>query len=144
MVRFWDTSALVPLLVEEPTSQACRHLLQDKVPMVVWALSRTELSSALWRRARAGDIATKDMIDVLRRLAALAARWNEVTDLDAVRDRADRLLAVHHLRAADALQLAAALVVFEERPKGREFITSDGALALSAQAEGFNVIVPQR
>lgn len=103
--------------------------------MVVWALTRTELSSALWRRARAGDIATEDIPAVLRRLAALAARWNEVTDLDAVRDRADRLLAVHHLRTGDALQLAAALVVFE---------ASDGALASCARAEGFDVIVPQR
>lgn len=143
MVRFWDTSALVPLLVEEATSQSCRSLLQDKLPMVVWALTRTELSSALWRRARAGDIRQVDVPIALKRLAALATRWNEVTDLDLVRDRADRLLAVHPLRAADALQLAAALVVCEERPKGRDFITSDGALASCAQAEGFNVVVPR-
>ena len=143
MVRFWDTSALVPLLVEEATSEACRLLLQGNPPMVVWALTRTELASAVWRRARVGDIAAADMPVVIDRLASLAARWNEVTDLDLVRDRADRLLAVHSLRAADAQQLAAALVVCEERPKGRDFITSDGALAFCARAEGFTVIVPE-
>lgn len=111
--------------------------------MAVWALTRTELSSALWRRARAGDVRQTDMPIALKRLSALATRWNEVTDLDLVRDRADRLLAVHPLRAADALQLAAALVVSEERPKGRDFVTSDGALASSAQAEGFNVLIPR-
>ena len=143
MVRFWDTSALVPLLVEEATSESCRVLLQANLPMVVWALTRTELASAVWRRARAGDIELAAMPVVIDRLAALAARWNEVTDLDLVRDRADRLLAVHALRAADALQLAAALVVCEERPKGRDFITSDGALATCARAEDFTVIVPK-
>jgi predicted nucleic acid-binding protein len=65
-----------------------------------------------------------------------------VTDVEVVRDRAERLLAVHAIRAADALQLAAALVLVREQSRGRDFVVADGVLAAAAEAEGFNVIVP--
>jgi predicted nucleic acid-binding protein len=78
----------------------------------------------------------------LSRIAALANRWSEITDLDLVRDRAERLLAQHALRAADALQLAAALILTRERPRGRDLVTADGDLARAATSEGFRVVVP--
>src|SRR3990170_11902 len=139
MVRFWDTSALVPLVVEEATSAFCRRLLRSKAEIGTWALTRTEMVSAVWRRSRAGDLDTSDVPRALSRITQLAAAWTEVTDLDLVRERADRLLAVHVLRAADALQLAAALVLVDERTRGRDFISADGALVEAAAAEGFNV-----
>src|SRR6266705_1132884 len=108
MVRFWDTSALIPLVIEEATSAACRRLLRNKADLVVWVLTRTEMTSAIWRRARAGDLDMSAVPRVLSRIGALADRWTEITDVDLVRDRAERLLAQNALRAADALQLAAA------------------------------------
>jgi predicted nucleic acid-binding protein len=143
MVRFWDTSALVPLVVEETTSVACRRLLRDRIDLVVWALTRTEMTSAIWRRALDGDLDVSAVPRVLSRIAALAARWSEITDVDLVRDRAERLLAQNALRAADALQLAAALVLTRERPRNRDFVTADGALARAAASEGFRVVVPR-
>lgn len=141
-MRFWDTSALVPLVLEEARSAACRRLLRDKSEIVVWALTRTEMLSAVWRRARAGDLSPKSVPRVLARIDALSARWSEITDVDLVRDRAERLLAQHPLRAADALQLAAALVLNRERPRGRDLVTADEDLASAARAEGFRVLVP--
>lgn len=141
-MRFWDTSALVPLVLEEGRSAACRRVLRDKSDLVVWALTRTEMTSAVWRRARAGDLAQAAVPRVLARIEALSARWSEITDLELVRDRAERLLAQHPLRSADALQLAAALVLTRERPRGREFVTADEELASAARAEGFRVVVP--
>ena len=60
-----------------------------------------------------------------------------------VRERAIRLLAVHSLRAGDALQLAAALVYFDERPRGESFVCLDERLGEAAAAEGLT-LVPRR
>jgi predicted nucleic acid-binding protein len=75
-----------------------------------------------------------------QRLGQIESSWNEVVQYDAVRARARRLLESHSLRAADALHLAAALVVFEERPAGIEFVTFDNRLAEAADKEGFTVL----
>jgi uncharacterized protein len=141
MVRFWDTSALVSLAIEEPRSAACRRLASDKADIGVWALTRTEMTSAVWQQARSGGLSSGRVPSALARIESLARRWMEVSDLEPVRDRADRLLASHPLRAADALQLAAALVLWRDRPKGRDFVTADGALARAAAAEGFQVLI---
>ncbi len=75
-----------------------------------------------------------------RRLNLLTADWMEVYDLDAVKTPAHRLLEVHPLRAADALQLAAALVGVFDQPGGFEFVTFDAALSAAAEQEGFSVL----
>lgn len=66
--------------------------------------------------------------------------------MERVRERARRLLESHPLRAADALQLAAALIASEEEPKDLPFVTLDRRLALAAEKEGFKVLgsMPQR
>jgi uncharacterized protein len=58
---------------------------------------------------------------------------------EAIRSRADRLLALHPLRASDALQLAALLAAAEERPADLPFVTLDERLAEAARKEGFSV-----
>jgi hypothetical protein len=78
----------------------------------------------------------------LRRVSLLEGHWTEVDALIVVREIADRLLAVHDLRAGDALQLAAALVLADERPRRRPLVTADIRLAEAAEAEGFEPIVP--
>jgi hypothetical protein len=76
----------------------------------------------------------------LARLDYLRRRWNEVQPSNEVRGGAERLLGVHKLRAADALQLSAALVWCSQRAQGRHFIGADGDLANAAEAEGFTVV----
>jgi hypothetical protein len=141
-VRYWDTSALVPLILEEPASGACRRLLRGDPSMVTWALTRTEMVSALRRRERAQELTKEEVALALRRIEGRSARWTEVDALEEVRQRAERLLALHPLRAADAMQLGAALTFFEDRPRGRAFLTCDGVLGDAAGREGFTVIVP--
>lgn len=140
-MRFWDSSAIVPLIVEEATSSACRSLVRTDRAIAVWALSRVEVLSAIWREVRAGAMERQDAIQAGKRLDALSAVWVEVDGLSAVRARAERLVAVHPLRAADAMQLAAALVLSKERPRW-SFVTGDHQLASVAELEGFDVIVP--
>ena len=73
-------------------------------------------------------------------LDALAGEWSEVQPAKKVRQRAERLLRVHSLRAADALQLSSALVWAEESPSGLFFVCLDVNLREAAFKEGFTVL----
>lgn len=139
-MRFWDSSAIVPLVCAETESRRCRLWLRADPVVVVWSLAPLEVVSALARKKREGGLTPSAFATAKRRLTALEAAWNQVTQLDAVLARARRLLEVHTLRAADSMHLAAALVVFEERTSGVEFVTFDGRLAEAADREGFTVL----
>ena len=139
-MRFWDTSAIVPLLVEERSSQTLRALHRDDPLMVVWWGIHTECASALARIDRDGLIDTQSLRVGHKRLSQLLANWEEVDPNDEVRDTAARFLRVHPLRAADALQLAAAYLAAERRPGSLELVTLDERLAVAAQKEGFGVV----
>ena len=73
-------------------------------------------------------------------LGLLAAAWLEIEPLEQVRKRAMRLLRIHRLRAADALQLAAALTAADEDPKRLDLVSSDDRLLQAARREGFTVM----
>jgi len=139
-VKFWDSSAIVPLVCREATSDRCRQWLTDDPIMLVWALSAVEVVSALARRLRDGGLEAELFRGAKQKLVVLEEAWNEVVRHETVAARARRLLETHPLRAADSLQLAAALVAVEERTRGVEFVTFDGRLAEAASKEGFEVL----
>ena len=139
-MTFWDSSALVPLYIDEPATDRLRKLAQRDPEIVVWMLSSVEVLSAIARHRRrskgADDLLHQARLEVLERWS----RWPAVTDAEAVRRRAERLVGVHALAAADALQLAAALVVSGDQPETLDFVTLDSRLATAAQLEGFRVL----
>ncbi len=137
-MTFWDASAIVPLLVDESTSKAlASHRMTDPT-MVVWWGTPVECVSALCRLERDGALSADDWIVAARRLDALATAWLEVAPAASVRDTARRLLRVHPLRAADALQLAAAFEAAEGRPANTTILTFDTRLRNVALREGFD------
>jgi uncharacterized protein len=143
-MRFWDSSAIVPLVCAESASRACRSWLRADPIMLVWVLAATEVISALSRKGREEALDRDLFAAAKRRLAKLERAWNEVAQIEAVRARARRLLEVHPLRAADALHLAAALVVVVvERTDSIQFVTFDSPLAEAAAREGFEVLRPR-
>jgi predicted nucleic acid-binding protein len=102
--------------------------------------SSVEVLSALARLDRSSD-GLADLVSSIRRAVLdRVRRCHQVTIADAVRQRAERLVSVHALSAADALQLAAALVVSREQPETLEFVTLDKVLARAARFEGFRVV----
>ncbi len=139
-MRFWDSSALVPLCFRESVSDAVRRIAKTDEDMVVWWASRVECISAMARRQREGVLSAEADHEARAILSALSGQWSEVQPSEVVRDRAERLLSVHPLRAADGLQLAAALVWAEESPKGLEFVCLDQNLREAALREGFTVL----
>jgi predicted nucleic acid-binding protein len=139
-VRFWDASAVVPLLIAETSTRGLRALLAEDPQMSVWALTPVEVLSALWRRRRLDELDTAALRDAEASLQALEPAWNVVLDVERVERRARRLLAAHAVRVADAVQLAAATVACEERTDLLPFVTLDDRLAEAARREGFRVL----
>jgi predicted nucleic acid-binding protein len=128
------------LLVEDPASSDIRRLARTYGPPVVWWGTLVECSSALARRSRFESTLSSEQRRATARLADLVALWTEIQPGEILRERALRLLASHNLRAADALQLAAALVWAEERPAGRVFVCLDARLREAARLDGFTVL----
>lgn len=138
-MRFWDSSAIVPLLVGEATTEAMLAIVQEDPVMLVWWATEFECVSAIARLERQDDLSSDATLVALERLDALAGGWSEVQPVQAARRAARRLLRVHSLRAADALQLAAAVVAAEGHPASLEVVTLDDRLTAAAQREGFVV-----
>jgi len=141
-VRFWDSSALIPLLLQQPRSGTARALLDQDGEMVVWWGSAVECASAVVRLRREGHLTASDEQDARKLLEMLRASWFEIQPGDAVREQALRLLRLHPLRAAEALQLAAALEWTGSPPEGG-FVTFDDRLGEAAQREGFSLPDPE-
>jgi uncharacterized protein len=139
MTRFWDTSVIIPLLVREPTTSLLLTTLKDDRHMIVWWGTRVECNSALARRGREGALKPQEELDARSALDSLGSTWSEVQPNERVRSTAERLLAVHPLRAPDSLQLASALVWSDGVPGGRVFVCRDGRLREAARKEGFMV-----
>ncbi|WP_419554426.1 type II toxin-antitoxin system VapC family toxin [Candidatus Poriferisodalis sp.] len=139
-MRYWDTSALVPVIVAEPTTDAVRSWLREDGAIVTWVWTRVEVSSAVERRTRVGELSRNQRRGLMLRLDGFSAIWHEVVEVLAVRSRATALLARHPLRAADAAQLGAALHVQEQLGAPLQFVSLDQRLAEAAEREGFAVL----
>jgi predicted nucleic acid-binding protein len=141
-MKFWDASAVVPLLVREAATDPVSTLAVADPIMLVWWGTPVECVSAIARLERDAAIDAGAASEALDRLRRLADGWHEVEAGEGVREAAIRFLRVHVLRAADALQLAAAFVAAERRPPQLELVTLDDRLAAAARKEGFVVLQP--
>ena len=139
-MKFWDTSAIVSLLVIEPRTETAKSILTGDSSVIVWWGTRTECISALNRQIRDGSLRIEDERQARQVLQQLANAWSEVQPSELLRGTADRLLAVHALSAADALQLAAALHWCQRQPMNRQLISFDGRLRDAAYKEGFTIL----
>jgi len=131
-MRFWDSSALVPLLVEEPLTDELLALYGQK-DVVAWWGTEVECAAALARLERSAQIGQPEVAEAFRRLQSLSATWHLVEPVDRVKMHAKRLLRAHDLRAANSVQLAAAVLAAEDHPPSLEFVCRD-------EREGFPVL----
>ena len=139
-MKFWDASAIIPLCVREPPSPLVKRIAEQDGAIVVWWTTPVECYSAFARRRR-DEILTRAQEDQARQaVLRLATEWIEVQPSHQVREAAGRTLLLHPLRAADALQLAAALVWADGRVAGHHFVCLDERLCEAARREGFEVL----
>ncbi len=136
---FWDSSALVPVLLPEPRSAALVSLLISDRETVIWWATPLECQSAIYRQHRETPLPPAAMTQATERMRAFVEHADAVAPTDDVRRRAARLLAGHPLRAADAMQLAAALIWCEEQPHNETFVSLDERLRSAARKEGFDI-----
>jgi predicted nucleic acid-binding protein len=141
-VKFWDTSALVPLLLDEPATAAVQRAYRaDAVVLVAWTTA-VECASAVARAEHDQIVDAATAAAAFARLDELLRVVREIEPSDDVRDVARRLLRAHRLRAADAVQLAAATLASQHRPHALTFVTLDTRLGAVAEREGFTVLYP--
>ena len=136
---FWDASALTPICIYEPATRQARALLRKFVPVTWWG-SKVEVHSAIARLGRTGRLTNTEIKGALARLSMLNTGWKEILPSDRLRELAILLLEKHDLRAADSLQLAAAMMWCQQRPLRRSFVCGDLRLSKAAEHVGFTVL----
>lgn len=134
---FWDASALVPLCVIQSITPSVVSLYKS-YPAVVWWATPVEIASALARLVRIREINSSDYAKARQVAAVLADEWLVVQPSDSLRARATQLVDRYDLRAADSLQLAAALDWCEDAPQGQIFLAADQRLREAAVLSGFD------
>lgn len=139
-MKFWDASALVPLLAIQPATNEVRRIHEDDLEVGVWWGTELECASAIARLFREKAIDAGETASLWNQLAARARIWHQVQPTPEIRTTALRLLRTHALRAGDALQLAAAIVASDGIPSRLPFVCLDDRLRAAAEREGFTVL----
>ena len=139
-MRFWDASAIVPLLADEPARERMLALLEEDPEVLLWWGTPVELASALARREREQLLTADEVTAALAAAREIVETCHEIAPSMSIRRTAERLLRVHPLRGADSLQLAAAVVAADHDPATLEFVCLDERLASAARREGFKVV----
>jgi len=127
----------VPLIVKQPSSPAVQQWMAQDPEIVIWTLTPVEIVSALRRLVRSGQLGEREAGRAESLLVELAKRCHLIVDVESVKAIACRVLRVHSLRAADALQLGAALAWAGSNTQGSVLYTFDQQLAVAAGREGF-------
>lgn len=140
-MRFWDSSAIVCLLIEQELTQKAKELIQDKnESMIVWWGTIAECYSAICRLEREGSIGSEIFDQAHLSLNELSKIWHEIQPSKILRDKAMRLMRLHPLRTADSFQLAAALIATEDLSIPISFVCFDTKLKDAAKRQGFEVL----
>ncbi len=134
---FWDSSALVPLCVRQGITPRAIALYKS-YDVVVWWSTPVEIASALARLVRMKQLDSADWTKASKLAKGLADSWSVMQPSHALRAKAEQLVNRLDLRAADSLQLAAALEWCENAPHGHVFLTADQKLREAASHNGFD------
>ena len=138
-MAFFDTSALVPLCVNETTSATAGRVWKRLAESIVWCGTLVELESALARLLREKELDAIEFNKAKRRLERLEKNWKIIEHNSRIIELARAFPYQYQLRAGDSLQLAAALVWCKEFPKNKDFVSGDGKLLKAAEAAGFTI-----
>jgi uncharacterized protein len=136
VIAYFDTSAVVPLLIAEPGSARAATLWDRADRVVSVRLIYPEARAALAQAQRLGRITARQLRDAVTAFDALFDEIDLVEVDDALARRAGDLAEVRQLRGYDAVHLAAADRV---RDPNVVVIAGDGTLLGAAVAEGMAV-----
>jgi hypothetical protein len=142
--HFLDSSALLKRYREEIGSQWMFDLPRTSNRLVVARLAHVEVTSAIIRRRREPGNRPEQVVEALAALDREMEEFFEVIELEGtVIASAVDLARRHALRAADAVQLACALLSHPGPPESEFYLVSaDNELNAAAQSEGLRVENP--
>ena len=142
-MNYWDASAIIPLCVLEEHSEVMQEISGHDDMIVTWWGTIVECRSAFSRLRRDGVLSMQQEDQLIQLMDMLSSSWTEILPGNEVRTIAMRLLLAYPLRAADALQLAAALVWAGKVPRDHAFVCLDNRLRDAARKEGFHILPEQ-
>jgi predicted nucleic acid-binding protein len=108
--------------------------------IAVWWATPVEMRSAFERLLRMGQLTIQDHSAAGARLEILRRGWRELQPTDALRTEAEIFLSSYPLKAADALQLAAAWIWCSGNAQNCTFISGDTQLLEAARHLGFQTV----
>lgn len=114
MIAYFDTSAVLPLLVLEGGSPQAGRLWDEAVRVVSVTLTVAEGRAALAQAARLGRLSTSDYVVAKREFTALTEQIDFVETTRSLLSAAGDVAERYRLRAYDAAHLAAALRVADD------------------------------
>jgi len=144
---FLDSSALVKRYRKGVGTPWVLQLSAAANRLIVSRLAHIEVASAIIRRGRQSAGAAQAMTSALGSLESEIDSDFDVVEFTApVTSRAMDLVRVHGLRAADAIQLACALLSSAELPAVADFylVSADDELNDAAAAEGLHLENPNQ
>lgn len=149
MIYYLDTSALVKAYVQEDRSSEVRDLLHqsraaESSRLYVSRLTYPETLSTIVRRENRGEISAADARFLYSRVATDFAGperlYQIVEPTAAVVNDAAALVIRHRLRGFDAVQLAGALLLFQEAADACTLAAADQALLAASSTEGIALL----
>jgi len=136
VIAYFDTSAVIPLLVGEPSSGTCTRLWNEAARSISVRLLYPEARAALARAERMGRITARAHAAALIELETIVTEIDHIEiTAELARDAGD-LAQAHRLRGYDAVHLAGALVAHDAE---LVLVTRDNDLAGAANALGLSV-----
>jgi len=136
VIAYFDTSAIVPLLIAETGTDAAGRLWDDAERVVTIRLAWVEARAALASAARLGRISARQLESSKRELGRLLIQVDLVEVDDDLVSRAGDLAESQALRAHDAVHLAAAQRVLDDE---LVVVGGDRALLGAAEATGMTI-----
>lgn len=136
MIAFFDTSAIVPLLIDEPGSHAARRIWDGASRIVGVVLVYPEARAALAQARRVGRLTTAQLRNAVDTLDERYLQLDVVNFDEGLARHAGELAEAHGLRAYDAVHLAAAHRVADA---DLVLVAGDRALLVAAEAVGMTV-----
>jgi uncharacterized protein len=136
MISYFDTSAIVPLIISEPSTEVCNRLWNESARVVSARLLYPEARAALAKAERMERLSPTHLRAAIVELELIIPEVDYVKLTEALARRAGELAQAHQLRGYDAVHLVAALAVADP---DLVLVTGDADLAAAANSIGIAV-----
>ncbi len=136
MISYFDTSAVIPLVLGEPTSERCIQLWNESVRVIGTRLVYPEARAALAQAERMQRITSSQLTTCVADLDSIMPELDLVEITESLARSAGDFAQTHRLRGYDAVHLASAALAIDEE---FVFVTGDNDLGAAARSVGIAV-----